>query len=315
MITGNANVANGSRLESMRSTDAAVMGSQVAIQYADAGSAQKSSARFNENSSGSLPSANPTADRSASLDRKGRSILKGSSISSMEGEFGLDAKMQAIQQETDIDKKLLLLVTLHGDLAEFRANGFQKFITVAEKQLGLPTLREHLRRSELGDKADPLYPRYNMDSTQTAKIRAALMSAEGMVRETAENIAASDPGFNRTVVLANSFIANQEKLIESSQKRAEETELKSSLLDERWVRATATANRTDAATERAAFEASREALDQARKATDYAKESAAGLRDELSRSTVRSRNGFQVAILVFLIIALAAYIVRTIKRK
>ena len=288
-------VPNDDRLQSTRSSDIELTGPQVAVQYPEVINTQHYSTR------------------SPVIEGERKFVREGFSSSPLESEFNFDAKMQAIQQETDLEKKQLLLVTLHGDLAAFRAKAFQKFLIIAEKRLGLPTLREQLQQAERADRASPSYPLFKVDSPLTAKVRATVILAEERVRATAEDIAAQDSGFNRTTALVNFFLASQEKRIEMSQKRVEDNHPAGALLDESWIPVTADDNETATAT--AAFEASTEALDKARKATEYAENSAAELRDELNRATVRSRNAFQITVLLLMIVGLIGYIVLTIRRK
>lgn len=306
-------VSNGQRLPSTRSSDIELTGPQVAVQYSEVINTQHYSTRLNGNIPATLARDDTISSHSPLIEGEKKFVRESFSSSHFDGEFNFDAKMQAIQQETDIEKKKVLLITLRGDFAAFRALAFQNFIIAANKQLGLPTLREQLRESERTDKADRLYPLYKVDSASTAKVRAMVLLAEERVHATAEGIAAQDSVFNRTTALVNFFLASQEKRIEMSQKRVEDNHPAGALLDESWMPVTADDNETATAT--AAFEASTEALDKARKATEYAENSAAELRDELNRATVRSRNAFQITVLLLMIVGLIGYIVLTIRRK
>lgn len=314
ITSGSTAVANYDRAQGTRSSDAAVIGSRVAIQYLETVDMRKYSTHVNDNHYLTLAKSNTSSGRSSFIDDESQIGREGSSISSLASRFDLDAKMQAVQQEIVMEKKLLLLVTLHGDLAEFRATAFQKFRTVAEKQLGLPTLREQLRKAELGDKADPLYPLFKSDSTRTAKVRAALILAEGEVQSTVENIAALDPDFNRVIVSVNSFLASQKDLIAISRTRVEETERNASIVEEPWVPPAVDFSTTSPVMDIRSYYAGREALDRAREATEDAEKAAADLRDELNRSEVRSRNALQMTVLVFLIVGLIAYIIIKARR-
>ena len=123
----------------------------------------------------------------------------------------LQNRMEDIRKELDPDKRQNLLNSFQADFAEQLSKNIQKHKEIADSQSGVPQLRAQLIASEARDKADPLYYKYQSDSTGTARIRNALMQAEGHARAIAKDLVANDPQINKQHALVTTFLDTENK--------------------------------------------------------------------------------------------------------
>jgi len=118
----------------------------------------------------------------------------------------LQNRMEDIRKELDPDKRQSLLNSFQADFAEQLSKNIQKQKEIADSQSGVPQLRAQLIASEARDKADPLYYKYQSDSTGTARIRNALMQAENHSRAITKDLVANDPQINKQHALVTTFL-------------------------------------------------------------------------------------------------------------
>ena len=119
--------------------------------------------------------------------------------------------MEDIRKELDPDKRQSLLNSFQADFAEQLSKNIQKQKEIADSQSGVPQLRAQLIASEARDKADPLYYKYQSDSTGTARIRNALMQAENHSRAITKDLVANDPQINKQHALVTTFLDTENK--------------------------------------------------------------------------------------------------------
>ena len=123
----------------------------------------------------------------------------------------LQNRMEDIRKELDPDKRQSLLNSFQADFAEQLSKNIQKQKEIADSQSGVPQLRAQLIASEARDKADPLYYKYQSDSTGTARIRNALMQAENHSRAITKDLVANDPQINKQHALVTTFLDTENK--------------------------------------------------------------------------------------------------------
>lgn len=123
----------------------------------------------------------------------------------------LQNRMEDIRKELDPDKRQSLLNSFQADFAEQLSRNIQKQKEIADSQSGVPQLRAQLIASEARDKADPLYYKYQSDSTGTASIRNALMQAENHARAITKDLVANDPQINKQHALVTTFLDTENK--------------------------------------------------------------------------------------------------------
>lgn len=123
----------------------------------------------------------------------------------------LQNRMEDIRKELDPDKRQNLLNSFQADFAEQLSRNIQKQKEIADSQSGVPQLRAQLIASEARDKADPLYYKYQSDSTGTASIRNALMQAENHARAITKDLVANDPQINKQHALVTTFLDTENK--------------------------------------------------------------------------------------------------------
>ena len=148
----------------------------------------------------------------------------------------LQNRMEDIRKELDPDKRQSLLNSFQADFAEQLSKNIQKQKEIADSQSGVPQLRAQLIASEARDKADPLYYKYQSDSTGTASIRNALMQAENHARAITKDLVANDPQINKQHALVTTFLdtenKNLAKLLEKREATAEQIDQETAGLTE-----------------------------------------------------------------------------------
>lgn len=139
----------------------------------------------------------------------------------------IQAQMDAITKEADINTREALLGKFHADQVEQQTQELTKFRAKAELQLGITQLRSQLAASRTRDQASPNYRLFNgMDSPVTEHIRQMLQQSESKVEKVTQELAGADPNFNRKSTEITDFIKMQQKQISQMLLRQSQTDQK-----------------------------------------------------------------------------------------
>lgn len=164
----------------------------------------------------------------ASIDENGQLTMSGQflqdtakMVQANSKTFDFQGRMAEIMKEPDLQTRESMLLSFQADAAEQQNKDIQKFKTQADGLLGVPQLRQQLTQSEVSDKADPLYYKYQSDSPLTTKIRNALAIAEERARNTTKDLISRDPEFAKNYTMVDGFVKNQQRILTNLMQKSE----------------------------------------------------------------------------------------------
>ncbi len=210
----------------------------------------------------------------------------------------LRLQMAEIEGLTGGDKSFRL-AALKGGVAEFLARKKQGIIALADQESGVPALTQALEDNIRMDRNHPTYfAKYGTkDSDETAQVRQQLQHARTSSAALATKYIATDPEIAAVTGEFDFFITAQASLAAQDSTRELEKE-----------------ERENAAKE-AAAQARQEAEERALETTEKAEQAAEELRNEMLRSSIKTKNSIYLGVLLLAISGFVIYFISRNNKK